>query len=1086
MGRCALYLGLLAMAASQVLAQEAKPEVPYVPGKVPAFGDLRYVIRYANLTDEFRDFCVKAKINFIHWHGPFCGYTGLPKRESFDKLAAEVKDNVAWAHKNGMMIILYIGPNFSYGDPEKRTIIFEFYDQRWDSYRDYIGPKPEGPLQWTQRGKDGKPRIYKYRGDEGFYFCVNSPAARRYVKGILQIIAETGADGVFYDGPFFQDGCCYCDGCKAAFRRWLPTQVPAAELKERYGVADPAAVEFPDSKENPLHPLWRKFYAWSLMEYFADTKAHARKFNPNFILTGNYWFDGNPYRALRGSAESDELLSKARDVNFCESHYDQGPYTERGRKFSNSIDHQYLVAASNGTPTTLLKTAAKARTPEAQATLTRLCIAEGQANLSQWQFHLLKGPSQQAAIECNAFLAKHAALFRGAERHANVALWVSLDPTYFGLEASTVGMARYLTEIHVPYRMIVDEEFTPETLAQYDTLILSDVPVVSDRQATLVAEHVKRGGRLLLVGECGRYDEHGKDRGEVGVKGLVTFPLAQLPGEAVRREVEKGRVLWLPKMDLPAVPRDGLNAGQWDHAREVEPHVAWLVGPPSAKVQSDNKIELTLMRQPNGDRLIANLVNYEVDLSGKIAEKSDVPIWVMLPEGKTVKKATWLTPDTAEAEKEAPFRIVQPGPHRYVTLVVPSLAIYGIVALDLAPDTQAMSVPPATELIVKGEVLREAASVRLDLSSALVAKCDLTVEGAGQGAAVEGSPWARVFSTPALQGKPGAAVAFPCKAVCEGKDGTKFELSDVFYAKIGAIADFDFLCAPHVDMVTKTNKLTLVVTNRTEEAMTAVPAFTLPPGWTVTPDPSPTQLARGENLEIEFGLEPEANAQPGPYEIAAQITAKAGNREFRSEIKRQMDLPATYDVVTVNRPKGHPVIDGKGDDACWQEATVIKGFRRIEDGSPSACETEVKMLYDGSYLYLLFTCRDPMMDRLAAKHKYNGANIWEDDSIEVYLDANHDHSHYGQIIANANGAYYAPQASPDTCKAERGPDGWTVEMNIPLRQLGPSPKPGDVWGFNLCRTRIGKDGQPTEHSAWVPTGASYHAPRKFGHLLFGK
>jgi len=96
---------------------------------VPAYGDLRYILHYRPLDNKFLDFCEKAKITFIHWHGPFFGYSGLPDRYSLNSFIMNLRKKVKYVHSKGMKIIFYVGPVFSYGNPKKRTKLFHFYDK---------------------------------------------------------------------------------------------------------------------------------------------------------------------------------------------------------------------------------------------------------------------------------------------------------------------------------------------------------------------------------------------------------------------------------------------------------------------------------------------------------------------------------------------------------------------------------------------------------------------------------------------------------------------------------------------------------------------------------------------------------------------------------------------------------------------------------------------------------------------------------------------------------------------------------------------------------------------------------------------
>jgi hypothetical protein len=99
-------------------------------------------------------------------------------------------------------------------------------------------------------------------------------------------------------------------------------------------------------------------------------------------------------------------------------------------------------------------------------------------------------------------------------------------------------------------------------------------------------------------------------------------------------------------------------------------------------MEADSTIGMSLMRQPDGDRLIVNLVNYDIDLDGRIREKKDVQVSVRVPEGKTLKSTTVLSPDRSGGARAVAFSIAASGKHRYASVTVPSLLIYDLIVFD--------------------------------------------------------------------------------------------------------------------------------------------------------------------------------------------------------------------------------------------------------------------------------------------------------------------------------------------------------------------------------------------------------------------
>src|SRR5574337_941101 len=66
------------------------------------------------------------------------------------------------------------------------------------------------------------------------------------------------------------------------------------------------------------------------------------------------------------------------------------------------------------------------------------------------------------------------------------------------------------------------------------------------------------------------------------------------------------------------------------------------------------------------------------------------------------------------------------------------------------------------------------------------------------------------------------------------------------------------------------------------------------------------------------------------------------------------------DVSWTDHP---PVLDGKMNDACWQNATVARDFVLLPKGSPTQ-QTEVRLAYDARYLYVFWRVFESQPDSL--------------------------------------------------------------------------------------------------------------------------
>ena len=201
-----------------------------------------------------------------------------------------------------------------------------------------------------------------------------------------------------------------------------------------------------------------------------------------------------------------------------------------------------------------------------------------------------------------------------------------------------------------------------------------------------------------------------------------------------------------------------------------------------------------------------------------------------------------------------------------------------------------------------------------------------------------------------------------------------------------------------------------------------------------------------------------------------------------------------------------PTVDGDLSDAVWQRAVPVTLVRSF-DGRPTRRKTVARVLYDDTQLYVSFDCEDPdLWGTLLERDQ----EIYNQDVVEVFLDANGDGLTYNELEVSPNNvifdAYFpAPRTGMDlsfdaqmktavklrgTLNDARDTDqGWSVEMAIPLARLAAvphlPPRPGDHWRFNLYRLEHLERQKQIEGQAFSPLFVGdFHAVRRFGILTF--
>lgn len=104
--------------------------------------------------------------------------------------------------------------------------------------------------------------------------------------------------------------------------------------------------------------------------------------------------------------------------------------------------------------------------------------------------------------------------------------------------------------------------------------------------------------------------------------------------------------------------------------------------------------------------------------------------------------------------------------------------------------------------------------------------------------------------------------------------------------------------------------------------------------------------------------------------------------------------PPTY---VCHRTAESIVIDGKADEASWQQASPLSPLRDIE-GAAIPNRTQIRMMWDDQYLYVH---ADMQEENLWATLTERDSIIYQDPDFEVFIDPDGDTRNYVEIEINA-------------------------------------------------------------------------------------
>ncbi len=197
--------------------------------------------------------------------------------------------------------------------------------------------------------------------------------------------------------------------------------------------------------------------------------------------------------------------------------------------------------------------------------------------------------------------------------------------------------------------------------------------------------------------------------------------------------------------------------------------------------------------------------------------------------------------------------------------------------------------------------------------------------------------------------------------------------------------------------------------------------------------------------------------------------------------------------LKVKKRTARIVIDGKIDEAEWGMATAVTGFVALGGKVAADPQTSVKMLYDEDNIYLAVEAMEPMPGRMTIRKTGRDDSVWNDSSIEFFINAPGMNDKYVQIVVNPKGVVYDSKAVTGNnadVKFDSGvevkttvlSDRWIAEVRIPTAAMGLVIKDGDVWKINVARNRR-LDGEKSQSSSW--SNGVYHGPDAYRPAVFG-
>lgn len=187
-------------------------------------------------------------------------------------------------------------------------------------------------------------------------------------------------------------------------------------------------------------------------------------------------------------------------------------------------------------------------------------------------------------------------------------------------------------------------------------------------------------------------------------------------------------------------------------------------------------------------------------------------------------------------------------------------------------------------------------------------------------------------------------------------------------------------------------------------------------------------------------------------------------------VRRSPGVETVADVLLPGALTARPVLDGRLDDLCWQQAA----FRSFPGPNGDAdSRTEFAVAADPWGIYVAFRCHQEDVSALRADcEHHDGLFEWfrKDDWVELLVDPGDTGHDYYWLLVNPAGMKtdLCCLADPDRswngawqAATGREEQAWTVEAFIPRAVFNRS-QAGPRWGINLARLHVSTS-QEDEH-----------------------
>lgn len=650
-------------------------------------------------------------------------------RTEFDTQMAEAKKFNQSYHDKGYIVLRYLSTSLNGNSNSNKDIptkeqlnYLKFYQERWQDFEDYIGPKPpEDPTTWMMIRPDGTFPYYRYapygkETDEGFeaWGVPVNPYYVRLMEGKIRAQAETGIDGSYIDWTHIAEETSYDKYSRLGFIDYLKNNLPAEVSKKKYGNSDFTEIKLPERRGDNFWMEWITYRGYQVAEFHKHMRDIARQYNPNFMISGNVFggFGFGPIAYL--GAGNMEMLARDGYDDFIYSemqeYLDAAPRNKDGMKITNSPALKFLSAVAHGKPVIVYATEITPPifpnpTEKCLSAMAQINIAEAVANHCIFRE---KRETPQGATDLYKFLAEYREYLIGSQLFSNVGILASLNQYLADEQSFAFTTSRVLSDEGINHTFLVEADLASSRLNQFEVIILPYLPLMNEKNQNALINFVKEGGNLFILGETGIKNQYNLLNDHIPF--LQVNDLSEYPKDKLVQSLGNGKMIFIP-LQIPENKfltvmeiKDGVttfgssmvnifaDVPEAYTRNKIHPELRQILENLANELTNMFSDHLTILKngspfvelttmQKNDKYILVHLVNYNVTVDGDITPAADVNAQISIPEGLSIKNITY-SGELGEM-KNLKFDSQESNGKNIVNVTFPHLNIYGLAKIEL-------------------------------------------------------------------------------------------------------------------------------------------------------------------------------------------------------------------------------------------------------------------------------------------------------------------------------------------------------------------------------------------------------------------